>query len=378
LTVLPGKTLGILGGGQLARMLAIAARPLGYHVVVLDPDGDCPAAPVSDRVVVGAYDDAAALDTFAGLVDVVTLEFENVPSAALVGLEERVPLRPGRWVLGTARDRRLEKRFLEEAGVPIAPWAQVASPEDFAAALERVPLPGILKTATLGYDGKGQHPVAARGDLPLAFQALGSGPCVLEGRVEFERELSVIVARSPIGEVAVYPPFENRHVDGILDATTWPAAVPATVAQEATRLARTTAEALELCGLLCVEFFATADGRVLANEMAPRPHNSGHLTIEAAVTSQFEQAVRAACGLSLGTVEARSPAAMVNLLGDLWQHGEPDWTKALEMRGVKLHLYGKCQARPGRKMGHLTALAGSAPEALAIALAAREAVTIKK
>ncbi|HWG85101.1 MAG TPA: 5-(carboxyamino)imidazole ribonucleotide synthase [Deinococcales bacterium] len=377
MVVPPGGTIGILGGGQLARMLALAARPLGYRVVVLDPDPACPAAGPSDRVIAAPYDDPTGLASLADAADVVTLEFENVPGDALARLEERLPVRPGRRVLETARDRRAEKGFLQSCGVPVAAWAPVEDEAGLAAALERVALPGILKTATLGYDGKGQARVGSAGELRDAWRALGERPCVLEAVVPFEREVSVIVARSAGGEEAAYPPFENEHSGGILDLTTWPAALNERTANEATAAALAAARALDLAGLLCVEFFVLPDGGILANEMAPRPHNSGHLSIEAAATSQFEQAVRAACGLPLGPVTPRSPAAMANLLGDLWEGGEPDWTPALATPGAHLHLYGKREARPGRKMGHLTVLAATLEEARRSAIAARAACTKK-
>jgi 5-(carboxyamino)imidazole ribonucleotide synthase len=370
----PGSSIGILGGGQLARMLALAAKPLGYRVIVLDPDTDCPASSVSDAVIAANFDDLNALEELASRCHVVTLEFENVPEVGLSVPELQAKMRPSREVLRTSRDRILEKTFLNSIGVPTASWRAITSNQDLADSS----FPGILKTATLGYDGKGQARVANQTELEVAFQQFNQQvnlPCVLEGLVEFEKEVSVIVARSSSGEARAFPVFENRHVNGILDVTLWPAQVPEKTLLEAERLALEIATKLEVIGLLTVEMFVTADGRVIVNELAPRPHNSGHLSIEASPTSQFEQAVRAVCGLKLGEVTAHCPSVMVNLLGDLWPaSGEPNWAAALEAKGVHLHLYGKREARPGRKMGHITALGQTREEALARVLEARKMV----
>jgi 5-(carboxyamino)imidazole ribonucleotide synthase len=370
----PGSSIGILGGGQLARMLALAAKPLGYRVIVLDPDANCPASSVCDAVIAASFDDLNALEELAGRCDVVTLEFENVPEVGLNVPELQAKMRPSREVLRTSRDRILEKTFLNSIGVPTAPWKAITSNQDLAGSS----FPGILKTATLGYDGKGQARVSNQTELEAAFEKFNL-PCVLEGLVDFEKEVSVIVARSSSGEARAFPVFENRHVNGILDVTLWPAQVPEMTLLEAERLALEIAAKLEVIGLLTVEMFVTADGSVLVNELAPRPHNSGHLSIEASPTSQFEQAIRAVCGLKLGEVTPHGPSVMVNLLGDLWpENAEPNWTAALEVESVHLHLYGKREARPGRKMGHITALGQTRDEALSRALEARNALVLKQ
>jgi 5-(carboxyamino)imidazole ribonucleotide synthase len=366
----PGSSIGILGGGQLARMLALAAKPLGYRVIVLDPDADCPASSVCDAVIAANFDDLNALEELASRCDVITLEFENVPEVGLSVPELQAKMRPSREVLRTSRDRILEKSFLNSIGVPTAPWRAIITNQDLAGSS----FPGILKTATLGYDGKGQARVSNPAELEIAFEKFNL-PCVLEGLVEFEKEVSVIVVRSSTGEARAFPVFENQHENGILDVTLWPAQVPESTRLEAERLALEIAAKLEVIGLLTVEMFVTADGAVLVNELAPRPHNSGHLSIEASPTSQFEQAIRAVCGLKLGEVTPHGPSVMVNLLGDLWPaSGEPNWKAALEVEGVHLHLYGKREARRGRKMGHITALGKTREEAMARAIEARDAL----
>ncbi len=370
--ILPGATIGILGGGQLARMLALAARPMGYRVAVLDPDADCPASGVSDVVIATPYDDPDGLDRLADVSDVITLEFENVPGDALSRLESHVPVRPGRSVLEIARDRIREKQFLNDAGAQTAPWASIVQDDDLEKAAVSVGFPAILKTATLGYDGKGQTRVSSLEEAQVAWASMHRAPCVLEGLVAFDLEISVIVARSSTGEERAFAPFENQHQNGILDLTIWPARVPDGVAEQATQIALEIARKIGVIGLLTIEMFVASDGRVLVNELAPRPHNSGHLTIEAAQTSQFAQAIRAVCGLPLGDTSPSS-AAMTNLLGDAWQSGEPNWNAALSA-GANLHLYGKREARVGRKMGHLTALSSSPTEALERVQAARDAL----
>jgi 5-(carboxyamino)imidazole ribonucleotide synthase len=371
--ILPGSSIGILGGGQLARMLSLAAKPMGYKVIVLDPDPNCPASSVSDSVIAAKFDDVIALEKLASLCDVVTLEFENVPASGLAILEAKVPLRPSARVLEVARNRILEKQFLNDIGIKTAPWAAVRVMDDLEPAIELVGLPAILKTATMGYDGKGQAKVNTLEEAQAAFSRFGMD-CVLEGLVQFDLEISVIVARSSRGEVRAFPPFENAHANGILDVTVIPANISESVAREAEKMALEIAAKLEVIGLLTIEMFVTKDDRVLVNELAPRPHNSGHLTIEACPTSQFEQAIRAVCGLSLGNVTPHSPATMVNLLGDLWQNAVPNWNAALELPNTHLHLYGKLEARAGRKMGHITVLGKSVQEAREAALKAREAL----
>ena len=369
--ILPGSSIGILGGGQLARMLALAAKPMGYRVIVLDPDPNCPASSVCDEVIVGNFDDVAALEKLAATSDVVTLEFENVPASGLAVLEARVGLHPSARVLEIARDRILEKQFLNDIGVQTAPWAAVRVVEDLGGAIRFVGLPAILKTATMGYDGKGQARVTTLEEAQTAFSRFGMN-CVLEGLVDFEKEISVIVARSSRGEVRAFQPFENQHANGILDVTVIPASISESLRSNAEKIALEIAAKLEVIGLLTIEMFVTRDSHVIVNELAPRPHNSGHLTIEACPTSQFEQAIRAVCGLPLGNVTPHSPAVMVNLLGDLWQNGTPNWNAALEIPGTKLHLYGKLEARAGRKMGHITVLSDAREIAVKNALEARD------
>jgi 5-(carboxyamino)imidazole ribonucleotide synthase len=359
--ILPGATLGMLGGGQLGRMFALAAREMGYRIAVLDPDPDSPAAQVADHVEVGAYDDVDAVARLCRSgVSVLTFEFENVPAAAVTAAERFVPVRPGGGLLAAAQHRVREKRAVAEFGLPTPRFAPIENESDVGPALAHTGTPAVLKTTTLGYDGKGQARVRDAGDGLEAFRSLGGKPCIAEELVSFEREISVVGARGLDGEIALYEPFANRHTNHILDITTSPAPVSSRVRDEAHGIARGILEGFDVVGVLCVELFVTHDERVLVNEIAPRPHNSGHLTIDAHVTSQFEQQVRAVCGLPLGDVRQLAPgAAMANLLGDLWGGAEhdvsPDWAAALREPRVRLHLYGKARARKGRKMGHLTA-----------------------
>jgi 5-(carboxyamino)imidazole ribonucleotide synthase len=373
--ILPGATVGVLGTGQLGRMFAIAARRMGYRVHAFSPDRDTPTGQVADREVTAAYEDLDALRDFARGVQVVTFEFENVPAASVEAIAELVPVRPSGFVLHTAQHRAREKTFLAKAGLPVTPFALIDSEADLAAAVARLGCPAVLKTASFGYDGKGQAKVASAAEALAAWEKLNRQPCVLEAFIEFEREVSVVAARGADGAIAHYGVIENVHRHHILDVSVSPATVTPDVEREAVRIASATMEALELVGLLCVEMFLTRDGRLLINELAPRPHNSGHLTFDAHVTSQFEQQLRAVCGLPLGSTERLRPAAMSNLLGDVWRDGEPDWAAALRFPGVKLHLYGKSDPRPGRKMGHLTALADTPEQAIQAVTAAREALT---
>lgn len=371
----PGATVGVLGSGQLGRMFAIAARRMGYRVHTLSPDDDTPTGQIADREVQAAYDDLDAVRDFARAVDVVTFEFENVSAAAAEAAAEHAPVRPGGQVLHTTQNRLREKGFLRQAGFPAAPFAAVRSAEELERAVAGIGTPAVLKTAGWGYDGKGQAKIAAPGDAAAAWASLATDEAILEAFVDFEREVSVVGARGLDGAFAHFGVFANDHRNHILDVTVAPAPVPARVEREAVEIARGILEALEVVGVLCVEMFLTRDGRLLVNELAPRPHNSGHLTFDACVTSQFEQQLRAICGLPLGSTELLRPAAMANLLGDLWTDGTPDWAAACRFPEVKLHLYGKAQARPGRKMGHLTALAADAEEARRIVLAARRELT---
>lgn len=369
----PGSTLGILGGGQLARMTALAARPMGYRVVVLDPTPDCPAAQVADGQIVGRFDDLDAAAKLAEAADVVTLEFENVSAVTVGYLETRLPVRPRAMVLHVAQNRLLEKRFLQEAGVPVTPFAAVHDRHTLAAAVLQVGLPAVLKTATMGYDGKGQAVVRTAEEAAAAYEAL-AGTCILERLVQFECEISVVVARGVDGQVVAYEPAENVHVEGILDTSMVPAHVHPDVARSARALGTQVAEALELTGVLAVELFVRADGTLLANEIAPRPHNSAHWSIEACTASQFEQQTRVSAGAPPAPADLLRPAAIANLMGDLWSEGEPMWERLLALPDVKLHLYGKREARAGRKMGHLTALANSPHAARERVLTARAAL----
>lgn len=370
--VLPGARVGVVGGGQLGRMWAQAARRLGYRVVVWSDVADAPALALADVAVVAAYDDPAALDRFVAAVDVATVEFENLPSATLRAIEARRPLRPSTGVVAATQHRRREKEALAALGVPIARWRPVDAADDLDAALTEVGRPAVLKTAGFGYDGKGQVAIGADGPVPVAARALVRREgCVLEARVALATELSVVVARGVDGDVRAFPVLENTHAHHVLDVTRVPAAVADGIAARAVDLAVRVIEGLGLVGLGCVECFVDRDGQVLVNEVAPRPHNSGHVTIEACRVDQFEQQLRAVCGLPLGDPALVRPGAMANLLGDLWAGGSPDWPAALAVPGVRLHLYGKSEARPGRKMGHLTAVASSAAEAEALVRRAR-------
>jgi len=372
---LPGAAIGVLGGGQLGRMCAFTARRMGYRVHTLAPEAHTPTAQVADAAVVAPYEDLDAVRAFARGVQVVTLEFENIPASTLAAVADLAPLRPGPLALHTAQHRLREKEFLARSGFPVAPFHAVRSAADLRDAARHVPFPAILKTASLGYDGKGQAPVASPDDLDAAFAALGGRESVLEARVDLALEFSVVAARGVDGAKAAYQPIQNRHERGILDLSVTPAAVAPGIARDALEIARGVLDGLDVVGVLCVEFFLARDGRLLVNELAPRPHNSGHLTIEAAATSQFEQQVRAACGLPLGATDVYGSAAMANLLGDLWATGEPRWAAACAVPGVALHLYGKDAAHPGRKMGHLTALAGDPDAAAHRVLRARAALT---
>jgi 5-(carboxyamino)imidazole ribonucleotide synthase len=370
--ILPGSTIGIFGSGQLGRMLALAARRLGYHIHTFSPDQASPTGQVADQEICASYEDLDAVRNFVRGVQVVTFEFENVAAVvAQIAQEEGVPVRPGGWVLHTTQNRLREKQFLAAAGLPVTPFAPVHSLADLQAAIATIGYPAILKTAAFGYDGKGQVRIERPATVAAAWGALGEQPAILEAFVPFERELSVVAVRGVDGSFAHYGVIENRHHNHILDLSLAPARLSPTVSAQAGEIARTVLEKLEVIGVLCVEFFLTGDEQLLINELAPRPHNSGHLTVDAAVTSQFEQQLRAVCGLPLGATTLLRPAVMANLLGDLWASGEPNWAAALAIPGVKLHLYGKRQARPGRKMGHLTALGETVAEAEQLAKAAR-------
>ena len=374
--ILPGATIGVLGSGQLGRMFTIAARRLGYRVHTFSPDQDSPTGQVADHEVTAAYDDLDAVAAFAREVSAVTFEFENVPSRTVEALGSGIVVRPSGHVLHITQHRVREKQFLAAAGIPVAPFGIVQVAGDLQAGLARVGLPAILKTASFGYDGKGQVRIFEADAAASGWATIGWQPAVLEGVVDFACEVSVVVARGADGTMVDYGAIENSHRHHILDVSVWPARIAADTAQKAVAVARAACEALDVVGVLCVELFVTRDGDVIVNELAPRPHNSGHLTIDAHVTCQFEQQLRAVCGLPLGTTTALAPAAaMANLLGDEWTHGEPDWAAALALPAVKLHLYGKVEPRPGRKMGHLTATAATPDEAEALVRQARQALT---
>lgn len=354
--ILPGATLGVLGGGQLGRMFALAARVMGYRVMALDPDPASPAGAVADIHLQADYLDAAALARMGAECAAVTIEWENVPAATLEALAAHCPVRPGATAVAIARDRIREKTFVRDLGLATAPFFPVHREAELAAAVAGLRLPALLKTATLGYDGKGQITVNGPDQARAAFVQLGERPCVLEEKVDLAQELSVVLARGSNGETAFYPLGENVHRDGILHTTRVPARVAPAVAELAIGMARRVAEALDYVGVLAVEFFFTTDGELLINEIAPRPHNSGHFSLDACATSQFEQQVRALCGLPLGSPRLLTPVAMLNLLGDLWRETQPVWQEVLAHPEAKLYLYGKREARPGRKMGHINVL----------------------
>ena len=374
--ITPPATLGILGGGQLGRYFVVAARTMGYRTVVLEPDPQAPAGAVADEHLVAAFDDSTALQHLADVCAVVTTEFENPPAAAMEWLSNHTVVRPSPAAVAIAQDRRVEKAFLRGAGIPIAPFTLIETDSDVLAATD-IEYPAILKTARLGYDGRGQIAVAHRDELASAWSRLERQRCVLEQRLRLHAEVSVVLARGASGHVAAYPVAENIHVDGILDCTVVSCLTAPAIAQRATELATEVAVALDYVGVLAVEMFIV-DGRLVVNEIAPRPHNSGHWTLDAGRTSQFEQQVRAVCGLGLGDTSLDAPAvAMVNLLGDLWAAGEPDWAAALAHPSASLHLYGKRVARPGRKMGHLTVTAATPEEAKRLAMAFRSDLTAR-
>ena len=374
-TILPGKTIGILGGGQLGRMFAIAARRMGYRVHALDPAADCPTGQVADVEWSAPYEDVDTARKFAAAVDVVTFEFENIPYETLQAVAELVPVHPAPLVLDTCRHRLREKTFLATHGFPVAKFRPVHSVDELRAALAEIGVPAILKTATFGYDGKGQVRIDDPARAAEAFAKMGAAVGVLEAFVPFTTELSVVVARTRRGETAAFEVAENVHVKHVLDVTVAPATVDEATRRAATDLAYAVARSLDLVGVLAVEMFHLQGGALVVNELAPRPHNSGHFTFDACITSQFEQQLRAVCGLPLGDTTLLRPAAMANLMGDLWERGEPDWAACAAFPDVKIHLYGKAEARPGRKMGHLVCTASTVAEARARVTAARAALT---
>ena len=365
--ILPDATLGVLGGGQLGRMFTLAAHAMGYRVAVLDPDPHSPAGVLADQHTTADYRDHAALQMLGDECAAVTTEFENVPAESLDFLARHCPVRPGAAAVRIAQDRIAEKSFVRDHDLATAPFVAVYEAGDLEQGFSQLAPPMRLKTARLGYDGKGQMEVDTLDEALAAFERLGNQPCVLEEQVELACEVSVILARGLDGETAIYPVGENRHVGGILDTTLVPARIRQETADEAVDMAARLADSLGYCGVMAVEFFVTRQGELLINEIAPRPHNSGHYTLDASLTSQFEQQVRCLCGLPPGDSLLLSPAVMVNLLGDLWADHPPRWERLFRQPQAKLHLYGKHHARPGRKMGHFNVLAPELGQAIEIA-----------
>ncbi len=366
--VLPGAMLGVLGGGQLGRMFVQAAQRMGYRVTVLDPDRASPAGRVADDFICAAYDDLAALEKLGQQCAAVTTEFENIPAHSLRKLAKTCIVSPDAYSVSVAQNRIAEKQFLGTNGFTVAPFAVIQQPDDFVTQDAADFLPGILKVSQFGYDGKGQVKVNSMAELPAAYEQLNHSICVLEKFMPLKSEISVVVARGSDGQTAVFPVSENQHVNGILDVSIVPARISPLLAEKAQALTGQVAQQLNYQGVLCVEFFVLQDDALVINEIAPRPHNSGHYSIDVCVTSQFEQQVRTLCGLPLGATTQLSPAVMVNLLGDVWRNGDPDWNIVLQHPSAKLHLYGKTEARPGRKMGHFTVLGSDTETALNDAL----------
>ena len=373
--ILPPAMLGMLGGGQLGRFFVIAAHEMGYSVTVLDPDKSSPAGKIADVHLCAAYDDPAALKTMAETCQAITTEFENVPASTLENLAQTRTVRPSAKAVSIAQHRVLEKQFIRDAGIPVAPFVVVNTASDLPADANTI-YPAILKVARFGYDGKGQARVANQAEAEAAFEAFKGEQCVLEKMLSLDYEVSVVLARDVQGNVAPYPLAENSHLNGILDVSIVPARAPKGIQDQARQLAIKIAEKLEYVGVLAVEFFVS-NGQLLANEMAPRPHNSGHYTIDANVTNQFEQQLRALVGLPLGDSRLHSQAVMVNILGDIWKNGaEPAWDKVFARPELKLHLYGKHEPRPGRKMGHYTVIGAEQETVIVNAIKAREELGI--
>ncbi|MCH6564278.1 MAG: 5-(carboxyamino)imidazole ribonucleotide synthase [Proteobacteria bacterium] len=363
MAILPGSTLGMLGGGQLGRMFVIAARTMGYEVLVLDPDADSPAGKIASRHLQAAYDDREALDDLAQHCAAVSTEFENIPADTLDYLAKSLPVHPSASALRIAQNRVLEKRFFDRQGLNTTPYLAINSDADLVLA-ENFEYPAILKTATLGYDGKGQFVCNSFDELGTAYNQISSQACVLEKKIDLAMEVSVVLCRSEAGDVDCFPVAQNEHRNGILDISAAPAELSQETGVAVRQAARSIADGLDYCGVLAVEFFISTDQQVLVNEMAPRPHNSGHFTIDACETSQFEQQLRMMCGIPAGSSRQHSAVVMWNILGDLWpQDGTPNWGEVLGQGNMKLHLYGKSEARAGRKMGHINCLASDTTEA---------------
>ncbi len=372
----PGSTIGIIGGGQLGRMLAIAARQMDYRTVVLDPDSGCPAGQVSDGQLAEPYSSRAASRELARLTDVVTYEFENVDADSVSAAAELAPVHPSSSVLRTTQHRLHEKNALLKAGVSVAPFRQVQSLSDLQSAAVDLGYPMVLKTATEGYDGKGQMIITREEDIEHSYDLLAGRKTelIIEQFVPFKMEISTICARTAAGQTQTFPPAENIHRNHILDVSIVPPRIPDSVIENARLLAADIAVQLDVVGLISVEMFVTKENELLVNELAPRPHNSGHYTMDGCDTSQFEQLVRVLAGLPIAEPKLHSPTVMVNLLGEVWEDtdGDPDWARALELPGVSLHLYGKAEPRVGRKMGHINVVADIVEDALYIATEARD------
>lgn len=372
--ILPGATLGMLGGGQLGRMFVTAAQTMGYKVIVLEPDENCPAGIIADQHICTEYTDEIGLAQLAELCDAVTTEFENIPATVLSYLEAKTVVHPSSKALSKTQNRLVEKAFIESLGISVAPYAAIRSEADIAAIADSFQFPAILKAANFGYDGKGQAVCHTAEDVRTAFNALKQVECVLEQRINLECEISTILARSQSGAIANFPIAENVHIKGILHSTTVPSSVPEHQAQAAIKMADTIADGLGYVGTMAVEFFVSTQGDILANEIAPRPHNSGHFTLDACETSQFEQQVRMLCGLPSGSIVLTSPVVMINLLGDVWGSSQPHWAELLSQPQIKLHLYGKKDARPSRKMGHFNVLTETVDQASKIATSSFKAL----
>ncbi|WP_292759467.1 5-(carboxyamino)imidazole ribonucleotide synthase [Methylophaga sp. UBA2689] len=355
--ILPGATLGMLGGGQLGRMFTTAAQTMGYKVIVLDPDKNSPAGIIADQHICAAYTDETALTELAQHCAAITTEFENIPASTLAFLEKRTVVHPSSSALASTQNRNTEKNFIHAQGIATVPFVRITSRDDFADISTQIKFPAILKVATFGYDGKGQIVCEDLQTAYEAFDALGQKECVLEQRIDLEREISVVLARGEDGQITAFPVAENVHINGILHSTSVPSAAAETQQKAAIEMAGKIADGLDYVGTMAVEFFVSKQGEIIANEIAPRPHNSGHYTLNACRTSQFEQQVRMLCGLPAGSPKLISPVVMINLLGDVWGNSQPDWDKLLNQPDIKLHLYGKREARAGRKMGHFNVLA---------------------
>jgi 5-(carboxyamino)imidazole ribonucleotide synthase len=372
--ILPGATLGMLGGGQLGRMFTTAAQTMGYTVVVLDPDTNSPAGIIADQHICAKYDDEAALNTLAAACDAITTEFENIPATTLAFLESKTVVHPSSAALAKTQNRIVEKEFIASLGIAVAPFLAIRSEADLDKVTANITLPGILKVANFGYDGKGQVVCHTLADVKQAFADLNQAECVLEQRINLEREVSTVIARSQLGDITNFPIAENVHINGILHSTTVPSVINEQQAEAVIDIADKIAEGLDYVGTMAVEFFISKEGNIITNEIAPRPHNSGHFTLDACETSQFEQQVRMLCNLPSGNCELTSPVVMINLLGDVWGATEPNWYQLLSVPNNKLHLYGKQVARSGRKMGHFNVLAASTEQAMVIATQSFEQV----